>query len=166
MEKKLVINDQELKISLISRNDKEVVFDYNGKPFKFQVMKSSANSVILKSESGEQFKFNGFANSKDKSLDIFYNGFEANLKFLDGAQKNKAKSVGSLLSPMPGKIIKVLVSDGQTVKKGDPLIILEAMNMEHTIKAGIDGVVEKVFFKEGDQVQGQTELIKLGETRV
>ncbi len=166
MEKKLVINDQELKITLISRSEKEVIFDFNGKKYIYQVMKSLSNCVVLKNETGEQFKFWGFNNSKDKSQELFFNGMEANLKFLDGAQKSKAKSEGSLLSPMPGKIIKVLVSTNQSVKKGDPLIILEAMKMEHTIKAGKDGVIEKLFFKEGDQVQGQTELIKLGEKGV
>ncbi|MBW7857537.1 MAG: biotin/lipoyl-binding protein [Leptonema sp. (in: Bacteria)] len=59
---------------------------------------------------------------------------------------------------MPGFIRKVLVVNGQTVKKGDRLAVLEAMKMEHALTAPFDGIVKQVFFKEGDRV-GQDEII-------
>lgn len=68
---------------------------------------------------------------------------------------------GAMVSPMPGKVLKILCANGQEVKKGDSLLILEAMKMEHTIKASQDGVVEKVFYQEGDLVEGGVELVHL-----
>ena len=59
---------------------------------------------------------------------------------------------GRLTAPMPGKIVAVLVSKDQEVKKGDALLIMEAMKMEHTIAAPHDGVVEEVLYGIGDQV--------------
>ena len=53
---------------------------------------------------------------------------------------------------MPGKIVAVLVNKDQEVKKGDALLIMEAMKMEHTIAAPHDGVVEEVLYAIGDQV--------------
>lgn len=78
-----------------------------------------------------------------------------------GGRKSKRALEGDSLSPMPGKILKVLVKVGDKVIKGDPLIIMEAMKMEHTLKAGKDGVVKAVKFSEGDLVQGQVELVEL-----
>lgn len=59
---------------------------------------------------------------------------------------------GRLTAPMPGKIVQVLVADGAAVEKGQPLLILEAMKMEHTISAPGRGTVAKVNFGAGDQV--------------
>jgi 3-methylcrotonyl-CoA carboxylase alpha subunit len=69
--------------------------------------------------------------------------------------------VGSLNAPMPGRIVSVLVEPGRRVKKGEPLLILEAMKMEHTITAPADGVVAEVRFAAGEQVLEGAELIKL-----
>ena len=66
---------------------------------------------------------------------------------------------GSLAAPMPGKIIAVMVQPGQKVGKGAPLVILEAMKMEHTIAAPADGVVKEVHYAPGEQVLEGAELI-------
>ncbi|PHQ67348.1 MAG: 3-methylcrotonyl-CoA carboxylase, partial [Sneathiella sp.] len=68
---------------------------------------------------------------------------------------------GSIVSPMPGKIIQVFVEPGAEVRKGDPLIVLEAMKMEHTLTAAADGTVEDIFFETGDQVEDGAILVRL-----
>jgi 3-methylcrotonyl-CoA carboxylase alpha subunit len=70
---------------------------------------------------------------------------------------------GSLTAPMPGNIISVLVEAGERVTAGAPLMILEAMKMEHTISAPLAGVVERVNFAVGDQVTEGAELLAIGE---
>jgi 3-methylcrotonyl-CoA carboxylase alpha subunit len=60
---------------------------------------------------------------------------------------------------MPGKVVAVLVKNGQEVRKGDPLVIMEAMKMEHTISAPSDGVVEEVLYQVGDQVADGAPLL-------
>ncbi len=67
----------------------------------------------------------------------------------------------SLIAPMPGTLIKVLVSEGQEVAEGQPLLILEAMKMEHTITAPHAGLVGKLPFSEGASVAGGVTLIEL-----
>ena len=66
---------------------------------------------------------------------------------------------GRLTAPMPGKVVAVLASAGQEVKKGDPLVIMEAMKMEHTIAAPSDGLVEEVLYQVGDQVADGAPLL-------
>ena len=70
---------------------------------------------------------------------------------------------GSLVAPMPGNIISVLVQAGERVALGAPLMILEAMKMEHTISAPLEGVVERVNFAVGDQVAEGAELLAIAE---
>jgi 3-methylcrotonyl-CoA carboxylase alpha subunit len=68
---------------------------------------------------------------------------------------------GSLAAPMPGKVLQVLVQPGAKVAKGTPLVILEAMKMEHTIAAPHDGQVAEIHFKAGEQVNEGAELLRL-----
>ena len=70
---------------------------------------------------------------------------------------------GELLTKMPGKIVKINVEEGQTVKKGETLIILEAMKMENEIKAGVDGVVKIVNVKEGQNLESGHLMIEIEE---
>jgi len=60
---------------------------------------------------------------------------------------------GGLIAPMPGKVIDLKVKVGSKIKKGDTLVILEAMKMEHTVKAIEDGVIDELFISNHDQVE-------------
>ena len=66
-----------------------------------------------------------------------------------------------LSAPMPGKVLQVLVEVGQIVEPGQPLMILEAMKMEHRIIASQEGTVSAINFSEGDQVQQGSALLEL-----
>ena len=60
---------------------------------------------------------------------------------------------GGLVAPMPGKVIDLKVKAGSKIKKGETLVVLEAMKMEHTIKATEDGVISELFIDHNDQVE-------------
>ena len=66
---------------------------------------------------------------------------------------------GRLTAPMPGKIVAVLVAAGAKVDKGTPLLVMEAMKMEHTIEAPAAGVVAEILFAVGDQVSDGAQLL-------
>ncbi len=70
-------------------------------------------------------------------------------------------SEGRLAAPMPGKVIAFLVGAGDTVTRGQPLALMEAMKMEHTLAAPRDGVVEALLYAVGDQVSEGSELLRL-----
>ena len=67
----------------------------------------------------------------------------------------------SIVSPMPGKVVNVLTSEGSSFSKGDQLIVLEAMKMENIIKAEGQGVVERIQVKKGDVVEKNAVLISV-----
>ena len=68
---------------------------------------------------------------------------------------------GRLTAPMPGKIIALLVAAGERVARGAPLLIMEAMKMEHTISAPADGTVSELLYAVGDQVDEGAQLLTL-----
>jgi 3-methylcrotonyl-CoA carboxylase alpha subunit len=70
---------------------------------------------------------------------------------------------GRLTAPMPGRLVQVLVKAGDKVEAGQPLVVLEAMKMEHTVKAPRAGTVATVLYAAGDQVEEGASLVELEE---
>jgi 3-methylcrotonyl-CoA carboxylase alpha subunit len=94
-------------------------------------------------------------------LHVFSGGLHHTLHYNDPmlhAGETEAAG-GRLTAPMPGKVVAVIAKDGQTVKKGEPLVIMEAMKMEHTIAAPSDGLVEEILYQVGDQVADGAPLL-------
>lgn len=73
---------------------------------------------------------------------------------LDSDEKN-------ITAPMPGKVVRILVSEGDQVTKGQTLIILAAMKMESEYKAPVDGTISRISVAEGDTVEGNQILIEI-----
>ena len=79
----------------------------------------------------------------------------------DGARRSGAAVTGGLEAPMPGAVTRVMVQAGDTVRKGEPLVAVEAMKMEHLVRAPRDGVVGVVRVAAGDMVSPGTALVEL-----
>ncbi|WP_346239182.1 acetyl/propionyl/methylcrotonyl-CoA carboxylase subunit alpha [Niabella insulamsoli] len=77
------------------------------------------------------------------------------------AAQTAIKNPETVTAPMPGKVAKINVKVGDSVKKGDTLLIVEAMKMEHNILCSADALVDRIDVKEGDKVGATTLLIKL-----
>ncbi|MBC7454027.1 MAG: acetyl/propionyl/methylcrotonyl-CoA carboxylase subunit alpha [Massilia sp.] len=92
---------------------------------------------------------------------VFTGGRHFVLGYMDPmAHAGEVEAAGGCLSaPMPGKVVAVFAAKGQQVKKGDPLVIMEAMKMEHTIAAPSDGLVEEILYDVGDQVADGAPLL-------
>lgn len=78
------------------------------------------------------------------------------------AETSSTTAETKLKSPLPGVILDIFVSEGSVVKKGDRLILLEAMKMENNIDSPSDGTIKKVFFKKGDSVMEGDVLVEIG----
>ena len=77
-----------------------------------------------------------------------------------GLDNLATKKVNDIKAPMPGMVLNILVSEGQEVKKGDALIILEAMKMENILKSPTDGVIKKIAVNKGVAVEKNQLLIQ------
>lgn len=117
----------------------------------------SYNVELIESDSAKKYAVNTFYHSYDAEI------IDAEAKYLqarggiDGAVENTIKS------PMPGKVVKIPVTLGQQVEKGQTLVIVSAMKMESEYKAMKDGVVSEIFVKENDTVDGGQPLVKIDD---
>src|SRR3954454_19618279 len=79
------------------------------------------------------------------------------------AEPDAGHAAGSLVAPMPGSVVRVLVEDGAEVTVGQPLVVLEAMKMEHTVAAPATGRIAEVRVQPGQQVEAGTVLLVVAE---
>ncbi|MDF3838639.1 3-methylcrotonyl-CoA carboxylase, partial [Cupriavidus basilensis] len=100
-----------------------------------------------------------------ETIHVFSGNRQTRLELIDPLAHAGAADAegGKLVAPMPGRIIAVMVAAGAVIGKGDPLIVMEAMKMEHTLTAPTDGVVQEVLYAIGDQVQDGAQLVTLEE---
>ncbi len=95
-------------------------------------------------------------------LHIFTQGQHHVLSTMQAAALEKETvSQQQVVAPMPGALTEIFVSAGQQVKKGERLLVVEAMKMQHTLYSPLDGVIKEVFFKPGDLVEEGTQLLVL-----
>ncbi len=96
-------------------------------------------------------------------VELWLKGRSHRFELVDPNERRAAAQTGHghLTAPMPGKIIAVLVEAGAQVSRGQPLVTMEAMKMEHTVAAPFDGVVETIRFGVGDLVSEGADLIHL-----
>ena len=102
----------------------------------------------------------------DDNKFIFIDGNVFKVKRIElTGRKTTEKKEGDLHSPISGTVVSVKIKEGSSVKKDDVILIIEAMKMEYLIRAPYDGKVEKIHFKEKNQIEiGQlTAEIKKGE---
>jgi len=104
----------------------------------------------------------GFVRSEDGVI-LFEDGraIEVRESEIAGGHAAEAQASGALTAPMPGKIVAVQARAGETVAKGAPLLVMEAMKMEHAMTAPFDGVVAELPVKAGDQVTEGALLVKV-----
>jgi 3-methylcrotonyl-CoA carboxylase alpha subunit len=84
-------------------------------------------------------------------------------RLMAAANAGHEAASGRLAAPMPGKVVSFAVQAGDRITKGQPLAVMDAMKMEHTIAAPSDGVVLELLFAPGDQVAEGEELLKIGQ---
>jgi 3-methylcrotonyl-CoA carboxylase alpha subunit len=104
------------------------------------------------------------ANDGGIDYTVFADGGSQRLRLVDPLDVTQYEAVasgeGSVRSPLPGKIIDLRVKPGDTVSRGQPLLVLEAMKMEHTLAAPADGKVKSVRYAVGEQVPEGAELVE------
>ncbi|TDR16286.1 acetyl/propionyl/methylcrotonyl-CoA carboxylase subunit alpha [Marinicella litoralis] len=94
-------------------------------------------------------------------VQVVHNNLRYEFTLPDYEAKTSASNANAIYAPMPGKIIEVKVSAGESVKAGQTVVVMEAMKMELELKVERDAVVEKVFHQQADQVTADAMLVEL-----
>lgn len=123
-------------------------------------LRQEANASVLNVRLG-QTQHSAFVVRNGRQRHIFLGGRRFVVDRLPDLQESAARETGTggLRAPMPGSVIALLASPGVELKAGEPLLVMEAMKMEHTILAPSDGVVASFHYAVGDQVLAGAELV-------
>ncbi|MEM7336314.1 MAG: biotin/lipoyl-containing protein, partial [Chloroflexota bacterium] len=146
-------------LTTVGSNSYQTVAD---EPIHLQVVSQTENRLTFE-KNGLRDSFL-YAFDRDGVLWLQYG--EATITFENSLhtppENADSASSGQITAPMPGAVMRVDVAEGDTVQKGQTLLILEAMKMEHTILAPIDGTVQKILVSQGQQMQKKELMIIVG----
>jgi biotin carboxyl carrier protein len=149
-------NKNDLKIT---GNEASIQFEkIDANTFSILIENKSYNAELISLDTATKtacIKVNG--NKYDLVMKDQYDDL---LKSL-GIDAGAAKKINDIKAPMPGLVLKVLVKDGDIIKKGDNLLVLEAMKMENSIKAPADATIKAVKIIAGDKVEKNQVMILL-----
>lgn len=163
-----------LKVNVNNKKEHQVEFVddthglIDGKEFSWDVIEVKEGSYhVLKNNRSYTVEVIRM-DKAEKTLTISVNGnkyqlnvkdkFDELLKSLGMDNMNSSK-VNEIKAPMPGLVLDIRVAEGDVVKKGDPIIVLEAMKMENILKSPADGTIKKINVKKGVAVEKNQVLI-------
>jgi len=168
MKLELKVKNRTAILELIKRQGNNLTISVDGKIYELDMVKLEQGiySAIYKGKSFNVEMVKGSSN-KQYLVNTFYRSYQievqdAESKYLQSRQKGDAFSGdNSISTPMPGKVVKILVKKGDLVVEGQTVIIVSAMKMESEFKVRKEGKVKAIHVKEGDLVEGNKVLVEI-----
>lgn len=152
------------EVEMISKDGNRVEITVDGKLYDIDVVMSESGFCSIL-HGGRSYNAESVRHSEGKyTITTNFRYFNIELsnpqkKYLRGRQQAIEEVQETITSPMPGKIVKIMVVEEMEVKQGDPLIVVEAMKMQSTYTAAQNAIVEKIHVEEGDSVTRDQLLI-------
>ena len=156
------------KVDILNRNGNKVLLDIDGHKYDIDIVMvekgvysilydgHSYNVELIEGDSSKKYIVNTFA--KTFNVEIV----DAESKYISSRNKGmELEEENSIISPMPGKVVRIPVKAGDKVSAGQTLIVVEAMKMQSEFKASHDKTVLGILVKEGDTVNAHQLMIKL-----
>ncbi|MCS6870766.1 MAG: biotin/lipoyl-containing protein [Anaerolineae bacterium] len=157
------VNGQKFEVEL--KKDGRVLINGEERYVDFQHISEALYSALINNKSVE-----ALVERHEGRYQVLIEGDLYEVEVLDERQQRLMSAAGgfsasqgeiALRAPMPGLIVAVRVSEGEQVRKGQPLVVLESMKMENDIKAPRDGKVERIYVEKGQTVEQNKTLITL-----
>ena len=160
MHYRIGVGEHDWTLSLAAGTDGTLNIDNAGRSIELKLLDVDAQGATLVID-GIRQRHAWRLDGHDLWLSTRHGGLHLQDRTLAPVASKASASDGTLLAPMDGAIVEVLVSEGSPVRQGQLLMVLEAMKMEHPLKAGIDGVVRQLQVTRGDQVKNRQVLLRV-----
>lgn len=157
------------EVELLSKEDNKVSISINGTVYDVDIVMAenglcsiitkdgkSYNAEIRRPDKGNEYTVNVLFDSYQVEMIDLQTKYLRNRKNSDGGMAQDR-----IFSPMPGKIVKILVEKGDKVEAGKPVIIVEAMKMQSEYKVKNDCIIKDILVSEGTTIRGDETLISL-----
>jgi biotin carboxyl carrier protein len=162
------INDRVAWVNLLNQNENFLEVEVDGKVYKVDLM-HTADGTFSILEGGHSYNIELVPHKQSKKYTAYtlYNEFDVEVidaearYLLNRGGNGFVSNENTISSPMPGKVVKILVSEGDEIKEGENAIIISAMKMESEYKSPKNGIVKQINVKEGDTIEGDQVLIEL-----
>ena len=163
----ILLGKRKEKIEIIEKDGSNVKILIGKNEYELNVVKTSRDKYSILHE-GKSYDLSVVQDKDYKNYIVSTDPHSYKVEIIDAESKYKVSKQKDdindgdkvIKSPMPGKIVKILVKPGQKVKAGETAIIISAMKMESEFKVKSDGIIKKIYVKEGEVVEGGKKLIE------
>lgn len=168
---KIKIGNKLKEISVVSQEGNKVEILVDDKKYNLDIVMAENGLCSIITEDGHSYnaELKPSNNNQEYTVSVAFNAFAVEIvsPYQYGAKKAKSsEKQDKIFSPIPGKVVRVMVKEGDLVKAGAPAIVIEAMKMQSEYKVKEDCVIKKILVNEGDNVAGNQTLIELTEAPV
>lgn len=161
------IGDRVADVTLVSKEGNKVQLTIDGVPYDVDIVMAengscsilhegkSYNAELIRKEGGKSYTVN--AHYQSYNIDII----DSQAKYLRMRKGGDEKQQDKIVSPMPGKVVKIPVKAGDRLQAGDIVVVIEAMKMQSNYKVNAPCVVKDILVKEGDSVNANQVVMTL-----
>ena len=161
------IGNRVADVTLVSKEGNKVQLTIDGVPYDVDIVMAengscsilhdgqSYNAELIRKEGGKSYTVN--AHYQSYIIDII----DSQAKYLLMRKGAEEIQQDKIISPMPGKVVKVLVKEGDSLQAGDIVVVIEAMKMQSNYKVNSECVVKEILVKEGDSVNSNQVIMTL-----
>ncbi len=168
MSYEIKVNDEVSDIKVLNRDGNLLEIAVDDRKYKVDIIEveKGVYSILL---NGVSFNIELISSGLKKyEVNTLYNSFDieiidAETKYMNSRKSGEDEDADFISTPMPGKVVKILVKEGDLVKGGETVVIVSAMKMESEYKVVNDRIIKQVLVKEGDNIEGNQPLIMLEE---
>lgn len=161
------IGDRVADVTLVSKEGNKVQLTIDGVPYDVDIVMAengscsilhegkSYNAELIRKEGGKSYTVN--AHYQSYNIDII----DSQAKYLRMRKGGDEKQQDKIVSPMPGKVVKIPVKAGDRLQAGDIVVVIEAMKMQSNYKVNSESVVKEILVNEGDSVNSNQVIMTL-----
>jgi biotin carboxyl carrier protein len=159
------INDRIAKVKIVKENDNILEVLVDGRKYNIDIVPVDSGYSIISDNKSYNVEIIEDENRKKFLVNTLYQSFnvdivDAEFRYQENRKKSKELEGSNVISsPMPGRIVRIPVKEGQQIEAGQTVIVVSAMKMESEYKTSKAGIIKLIHVKEGDIVTGHQPLV-------